>query len=79
MLYCGRHDFGTRVLNETGNLKPVMQAMGHADVKTAMKYHHPELDFVRSALNKTNAGWCGSVPSETAMAHFTAHIEDDVH
>ena len=28
VLYCGRHDFGTRVLKKTGNLKLVMQAMG---------------------------------------------------
>jgi integrase len=53
VLYCGRHDFGTRVLKKTGNLKLVMQTMGHVDVKTAMKYQHPELDIVRSALNET--------------------------
>ena len=56
VLYCGRHDFGTRVLKKTGNLKLVMQAMGHIDVKTAMKYQHPELDIVRSALNDTEPG-----------------------
>jgi site-specific recombinase XerD len=54
VLYCGRHDFGTRVLKKTGNLKLVMEAMGHVDVKTAMKYQHPELDIVRSALNEMN-------------------------
>jgi integrase len=54
VLYCGRHDFGTRVLKKTGNLKLVMEAMGHVDVKTAMKYQHPELDIVRSVLNDTN-------------------------
>jgi Phage integrase family len=53
VLNCGRHDFGTRVLKKTGNLKLVMQTMGHVDVKTAMKYQHPELDIVRSALNET--------------------------
>ncbi len=56
VLYCGRHDFGTRILKKTGNLKLVMQAMGHVDVKTAMKYQHPELDIVRSALNDTQPG-----------------------
>jgi integrase len=62
VLYCGRHDFGTRVLNKTGNLKLVMQTMGHVDVKTAMKYQHPELEIVRSALNDTNP----SVPARGA-------------
>jgi site-specific recombinase XerC len=47
------HDFGTRIPKKTGNLKLVMQTMGHVDVKTANKYQHPELDIVRTALNET--------------------------
>jgi integrase len=43
VLYCGRHDYGTRVLRETGNLAAVMKTMGHKDVRTAMRYQHPEL------------------------------------
>jgi hypothetical protein len=50
-LYCGRHDFGTRVVRETGNLPAVMKTMGHKDVRTAMLYQHPELDIVREALD----------------------------
>ncbi len=56
VLCCGRHGFGTRVLKKTGNLKLVMQTMGQKDVKTAMKYQHPELDIVRTALNETAPG-----------------------
>ena len=52
VLYCGRHDYGTRVLKRTGNLKAVMLAMGHKDVKTAMQYQHPELEIVRDAINE---------------------------
>lgn len=51
VLYCGRHDYGTRGLQETGNLAAVMKTMGHKDVRTAMRYQHPELDIVREALN----------------------------
>ena len=51
VLYCARHDFGSYVLSKTGNLKAVMDTMGHADVKIAMTYQHPELEIVRSALN----------------------------
>jgi site-specific recombinase XerD len=54
VLYCGRHDYGTRVLRRTGNLAAVMRTMGHRDVKTAMQYQHPELDIVRNALNQGN-------------------------
>jgi site-specific recombinase XerD len=53
VLYCGRHDYGTRVLKKTGNLAAVMKTMGHKDVKTAMQYQHPELEIVRAALNQT--------------------------
>ena len=35
----------------TGNLKAVM---GHRDVKTAMKYQHPELEIVRAALDQSS-------------------------
>lgn len=56
ILYCGRHDFDTRAPKKRGNLKLVMQTMGQKDVKTAMKYQHPELDIVRTALNETAPG-----------------------
>jgi len=51
VLYCARHDYGTRVLMRTGNLAAVMQTMGHRDVRTAMHYQHPELEVVRAALD----------------------------
>jgi integrase len=50
-LYRARHDFGTYVPSRTGNLKAVMDEMGHADVKIAMNYLHPELEIVRDAIN----------------------------
>ncbi len=53
-LKVARHDFGSRVLQHTGNLKLVMEVMGQKDVKTAMKYQHPEHELVRKALNETN-------------------------
>jgi integrase len=51
VLYCARHDYGTRVLTRTGNLAAVMRTMGHRDVKTAMQYQHPEIEVVRAALD----------------------------
>lgn len=51
VLYCARHDFGSYLLSKTGNLKAVMEAMGHADVKSAMNYQHPEMELVRAAMN----------------------------
>jgi hypothetical protein len=39
------------LLAKTGNLKAVMSAMGHGDVRTAMVYQHPEGEIIRNALN----------------------------
>jgi len=55
VLYCGRHDYGTRILKRTGNLAAVMRTMGHKDVKTAMQYQHPELEIVRAVLDQDTA------------------------
>ena len=57
VLYCGRHDYGTRVLQGTGNLAVVMRTMGHGSPSTAMKYQHPELEQVRRVLNGTNSNF----------------------
>ena len=55
VLYCARHDYGTRVLVRTGNLAAVMRTMGHRDVRTAMRYQHPEIEVVRAALDHDTA------------------------
>lgn len=52
VLYCCRHDYGTRILTNTGNLAPVMKTMGRKDVRAAMQYQGPELEIVRATLNK---------------------------
>ena len=64
VLYCARHDYGTRVLTNTGNLAAVMRAMGHRDVRAAMQYQHPDLEIVRSALNRTNGPSLQTATSE---------------
>jgi integrase len=35
-----RHDFGTKLLRVTGNLKLVQKAMNHASIKTTQRYAH---------------------------------------
>ena len=35
-----RHDFGTKLLRETGNLKLVQRALNHADLKSTLRYAH---------------------------------------
>lgn len=44
VLYCARHDFGTYVLQKTGNIAAVMNSMGHSDVKTAMDVSAPGIE-----------------------------------
>ena len=69
-LYCARHDFGSYVLSKTGNLKAVMDVMGHADVKSAMAYQHPELDLVRDAMNSRQTG--------DAVQHTLRHTGENI-
>lgn len=52
VLYCSRHDFGTRLLESTGNLAAVMKTMGHSDVRAALRYQHPDFEIVRAAINQ---------------------------
>jgi site-specific recombinase XerC len=54
-LYCARHDYGTQMLQRTGNLALVMRAMGQTSTKAAMQYQHPDLEHIRTALNVTRA------------------------
>lgn len=54
-LYCSRHDFGTQMLQRTGNLALVMRVMGQTSTKAAMQYQHPDLEHIRVALNVAHA------------------------
>jgi Phage integrase family len=69
VLYCGRHDFGTYALQETGNLAAVMKSMGHSDVRTAMKYQHPDMSVLRVALN--------SRENSSENCHKKCHIPEN--
>jgi integrase len=55
VLYCGRHDYATRLLQATGNLALVMKVMGQTSTKAAMQYQRPELEQVRQVLNASQA------------------------
>ena len=35
-----RHDFGTKLLRETGNLRIVQKALNHANIKNTLRYAH---------------------------------------
>jgi integrase len=35
-----RHDFGTKLLRETGNVKLVQKALNHRDIKSTLRYAH---------------------------------------
>lgn len=47
-----RHDFGTKLLRETGNLKLVQKAMNHSDIKTTLRYAHVLDNEVAEALER---------------------------
>jgi integrase len=47
-----RHDFGTKLLRETGNLKLVQRALNHADLKTTSRYAHVLDEEVAEAMER---------------------------
>lgn len=53
-LYCGRHTFATDMLAEGMNLAQVKDLMGHTDVKTTMKYLHPDTSGASEVVNQRN-------------------------
>jgi integrase len=47
-----RHDFGTKLLRETGNLKLVQRALNHADLKSTTRYAHVLDSEVAEAMER---------------------------
>ena len=47
-----RHDFGTKLLRDTGNLKLVMKAMNHADIKSTLRYAHVNDQEIAAAVER---------------------------
>ena len=51
VLYCARHDYGSFVMSKTGNMKVVMDLLGHTDHRSALVYQHHGIDVARDLLN----------------------------
>jgi integrase len=47
-----RHDFGTKLLRDSGNLKLVQRAMNHADIKSTLRYAHVFDDEIAAAVER---------------------------
>lgn len=47
-----RHDFATKLLRETGNLKLVQKALNHQKIETTLKYAHVQQDEISAALER---------------------------
>jgi len=47
-----RHDFASKLLRDTGNLKLVQRALNHADIKTTVRYAHVLDSEVAAALER---------------------------
>ena len=47
-----RHDVGTKLLRDTGNLKLVQRALNHADIKTTTRYAHVLDEEIAKALEQ---------------------------
>jgi integrase len=49
-----RHDFATKILRRTGNLKLVQKALNHADIKTTTRYAHVLNDEIAEAMEQVS-------------------------
>ena len=49
-----RHTAATRMVENTGNIVAVSKILGHADIKTTMRYAHPDQSLIEAveSLNK---------------------------
>lgn len=47
-----RHDFGTKLLRDSGNLKLVQKAMNHRDIKSTLRYAHVLDEDVAAAVER---------------------------
>jgi integrase len=47
-----RHDFGTKLLRETGNLRLVQKALNHRDIKSTLRYAHVLDEDVATAVER---------------------------
>jgi integrase len=45
-----RHDFGTKILRKTGNLKLAQKALNHRDIKSTLRYAHVLDEDVAAAV-----------------------------
>jgi integrase len=74
--YSARHTFGTEFMAASKDLKLTMRTMGQVDVKTAMRYQHPETGQVSDIMNSRNAQR-KSVTSENGhtFGHSTLQVQ----
>ncbi|MGB0122646.1 MAG: tyrosine-type recombinase/integrase [Silvibacterium sp.] len=54
VIYSARHSFATDLLDRTGDIKLVMDVLGHASVTTTQKYLHPALKNIADVVNERN-------------------------
>ncbi|MES2166553.1 MAG: site-specific integrase [Pseudomonadota bacterium] len=47
-----RHDFGTKLLRDSGNLKLVQRAMNHRDIKSTLRYAHVLDEDIAAAVER---------------------------
>jgi integrase len=71
VLYCARHDFGSFVMSRSGNMKVVMDLMGHTDYRSALTYQHHGIEVARRLLNARH------IPRHTPKSEGAASDSND--
>lgn len=69
-----RHTQATRTLRASGNLRVVKELLGHADIKTTMRYAHVLTDDIRRAMEASEA----AAAAATASAQLATQAATDL-
>lgn len=49
--HCCRHTFATLCLESDNDIRVVQQLLGHSDIKTTVRYTHPDMEIMRKAVD----------------------------
>jgi hypothetical protein len=50
--HMARHSLGTWLNEDGAGLRTIMEALGHADVHSSIRYQSADVEIVRAAINK---------------------------
>lgn len=67
--HMARHTVGKKLSNSGASVRTIMDKLGHADVKSSMRYQNTEIDTLRKASNVLKVGYNRETTSHEPQKH----------